>query len=306
MITSYYHPDFAAPVGEHIMPMRKFALVAEGLANMARVEIAAPDPIDEALLRRVHTTQYIDAIRTGQPRQLAESQKFPWSRQLYPSVRLTNGAVLAAARRALQSGVAAAVASGFHHAHGDHGEGFCTFNGLVIALDALLSEGLIRRVAILDMDLHYGNGTAALVADRPQISAISIYGSDYWQNRAYTDVKVQRHSDGPNHRSIALPNRCDGSQLQKILQETLPMILGQGRPELLLYQAGADPYYEDPYSPLALTIDDLFDRDRAVFEFCRRKSIPIAWTLAGGYTKEISKVVQIHLNTFAAALKVWR
>jgi len=157
MIDAYYHPDFAAPVGDHMMPMRKFELVAEGLAKMTGVKILAPLPIDEALLRRVHTQQYIDAIRTGEPRELAESQKFPWSPQLYPSVSLTNGAVLAAARNAVQNGIAAAVASGFHHAHADHGEGFCTFNGLVIALDALLSEGVIRRAAILDMDLHFGN-----------------------------------------------------------------------------------------------------------------------------------------------------
>jgi len=304
MIDAYYHPDFAAPIGDHVMPMRKFELVAEGVAKMTGVKILAPLPIDEALLLRVHTQQYIDAIRTGEPRELAESQKFPWSPQLYPSVRLTNGAVLAAARNAVQNGIAAAVASGFHHAHADHGEGFCTFNGLVIALDALLSEGVIRRAAILDMDLHFGNGTASLMATRPQILAISIYGSDYWQNRAYLDVKTQRHSDGANHRSVALPARCNGGHLQRTLDETLSMIVAEGRPDLLLYQAGADPYFEDPYSPLALTIEDLFNRDRAVFEFCRRSGIPVAWTLAGGYTKDISKVVQIHLNTFEAALEL--
>src|SRR5258706_11051363 len=135
MITAFYHPGFAAPIGEHVMPMRKFALVAEGLRSIRGVQLAEPAPATEEDLRRVHTLEYINAVRTGSPRALAESQKFPWSSALFPSVCLTNGACLAAARQALHDGVAAALASGFHHAHAGHGEGFCTFNGLVLAAD---------------------------------------------------------------------------------------------------------------------------------------------------------------------------
>ena len=166
MLTAFYHPGFAAPLGQHIMPMRKFALVADGLRDAGDVLLTQPAPVTEDDLRRVHSAGYIAAIKTGEPRALAESQKFPWSPELFPSVCLTGGGCLAAARQALEDGVSAAVVSGFHHACANHGEGFCTFNGLIVALDALVAAGEIRTAAVLDMDLHYGNGTAQLAASR--------------------------------------------------------------------------------------------------------------------------------------------
>jgi acetoin utilization deacetylase AcuC-like enzyme len=305
-ITAYHHPGYAAPIGDHVMPITKFSLVADGLRAEARVRLEEPTSLSEADLLRVHTRAYIDAVRSGEPRALAESQKFPWSPQLYPSVLLTGGGCLAAARRALAEGVAAALVSGFHHAHADHGEGFCTFNGLVVTIDALRAAGAVERVAVLDMDLHYGNGTASLAPARPYLFNLSIYGNEYDQNQAFRDVSVRRHSDGPNHRSIALANGSGRAEMFAAMDAGLPQILAWARPDLLLYQAGADPYREDPYSPLALDHDDLLARDRRVFEFARSEHIPIAWVLAGGYTKDTSKVVRVHLNTFEAALAVFR
>jgi acetoin utilization deacetylase AcuC-like enzyme len=304
-LTAYYHPGYAAPLGDHLMPITKFSLVADGLRGDPRVRLEAPAPLAAADLLRVHTRAYVDAVRSGEPRPLAESQKFPWSPQLYPSVLLTGGGCLAAARRALRDGVAAAVVSGFHHAHADHGEGFCTFNGLVVAVDALRAAGAVERVAVLDMDLHYGNGTAALAPARPYLFTMSIYGNDYFQNQAFRDVSVVRHTDGPNHRSIALPNGSGRREMFAAMEAGLDQILAWGRPDLLLYQAGADPYREDPYSPLTLDHDDLLARDRRAFEFARGAGIPIAWVLAGGYTKDTAKVVRVHLNTFEAALTVF-
>jgi len=304
-ITAYYHPGYAAPIGDHVMPINKFALVAEGLRYDPGVRLAEPAPLAEADLLRVHTRAYVDAVRTGEPRELAESQKFPWSPQLYSSVRLTGGGCLAAARAALADGIAAALVSGFHHAHADHGEGFCTFNGLVVAFEALRAAGAVERVAVLDMDLHYGNGTAALAAARPLLFNLSIYGNDYDRNQPFRDVSTRRHADGTNHRSIALPNGSGRAAMLAAMEAGLAELLAWGRPDLLLYQAGADPYCEDPYSPLALDHEDLLARDRRAFEFARRERIPIAWVLAGGYTKDTSKVVRVHLNTFEAALAVF-
>jgi acetoin utilization deacetylase AcuC-like enzyme len=304
MLTAFYHPGYAAPLGDHIMPMAKFGLVADGLKTMEGVALAQPAPISEADLERVHTEAYIHAIRTGEPRALAESQKFPWSPQLYPSVCLTNGGCLAAARQALRDGASAALASGFHHACGDHGEGFCTFNGLVVAADALVASGEAQRVGVLDLDLHYGNGTAQLAASRPHLFQVSVYGNDYWANTPYRDVTVLRHADGENHRSIALPAGCDRVTLFQALGKAFSLLI-EARIDVLLFQAGADPYFEDPYSPLRLDHDDLFARDRSVFEFARANDIPIAWVLAGGYTKDISKVVRVHLNTFVAYKEVY-
>ncbi len=303
-ITAFYHPGYATPIGDHVMPINKFALVAEGLRGDPRVRLEEPAALSETDLLRVHTPEYVAAVRTGEPRALAESQKFPWSPQLYPSVLLTGGGCLAAAGRALKEGSAAALVSGFHHAHADHGEGFCTFNGLVVTIDALRAAGRVERVAILDMDLHYGNGTASLAPTRPYLFNVSIYGNDYDRNQAFRDVSVVRHSDGPNHRSIALANGSGRAEMLRAMEAAFELIVAWGRPDLLLYQAGADPYREDPYSPLELDHDDLLERDRRVFEFAKRERVPIAWVLAGGYTKDTAKVVQVHLNTFRAAMDV--
>jgi acetoin utilization deacetylase AcuC-like enzyme len=304
-LSAWYHPGYAAPIGDsHVMPITKFSLVADGLRDRAGVRLAEPAPLTEAELLRVHTPAYVAAVRDGEPRALAESQKFPWSPQLYPSVCLTGGGCLAAARQALQDGLAAAIVSGFHHAHADHGEGFCTFNSLVVTAD-LLHEAGVDRIAVLDMDLHYGNGTASLAPARPYLFTLSIYGNDYCQNQAFRDVATVRHQDGPNHQSIALPNGSGRAAMLAALDDGLGRLLAWGRPDLLLYQAGADPYREDPYSPLLLDHDDLRERDRRVFAWTRAQAIPTAWVLAGGYTKDTSQVVRVHLNTFEAALEVY-
>lgn len=298
----YFHPGYAAPIGpQHIMPIRKFGLIAEELRTWPDLELLEPEPVTVADLRRVHTEKYIEAIRTGEPRELAEMQKFPWSPELFASVQLTSGGCLAAARSALREGTSAALVSGFHHACADHGEGFCTFNGLVVAAEALWSAGEAQRIAVLDMDLHYGNGTAQLAASRPNLLALSIYGNDYWNNVPHRDVRTRHHEDGPNHQSWALPAGADRATLLPILDEALEQ-LTDFQPDLVLYQAGADPFREDPYSPLSLNHDDLFARDLRVLSFCRERDLPIAWVLAGGYTEDIRQVVQVHVNTFAA----WR
>lgn len=301
----FYDPGFAAPLGKHIMPISKFGLVAAEIERQfPDVVIESPDPVTESDLLRVHTPGYIDAVRTGKPRELAESQKFPWSPELFPSVLLTNGGLLAAAGHALEEGSSGALVSGFHHACADHGEGFCTFNGLVVALEALRAEGRIRTGAVLDLDLHYGNGTASLAGDRPWMQALSIYGNDYQENKPFRDVTKRQHEDGPNHLSIPLApsGHQDRGLLLIALEGHLPWLLGPEKPDILLYQAGADPLKDDPYSPLNLTHEDLAERDRMVFLFAREHGIPIAWVLAGGYTPDTSKVVEVHVNT----ARVWR
>jgi len=301
----FHHPGFAAPLGEHIMPISKFALVADRIREvLPEVEIAEPLPVTESDLLRVHTREYIDAIRTGEPRELAESQKFPWSPQLFPSVCLTNGGVLAAARQALLDGSSAALASGFHHSCADHGEGFCTFNGLVVALESLRAQGKIETAAVLDLDLHYGNGTASLAESRPWLRALSIYGNDYCRNVCFRDVRERHHEDGPNYFSVPLipSGSSDRGVLMDALNQNLDWLLANGRPDILLYQAGADPLRDDPYSPLDLSHEDLMERDRRVFEFAKVNGLTVAWVLAGGYSKDIRKVVDVHVNT---AL-VWR
>lgn len=301
-----WSPRYYADIGDHVMPMRKFALVAEGIrARWPDAPVLTPAPVSDEDLLRVHTPEYVRAVTTGEPRALAESQKFPWSPELAAAVRHTNGGCVAALERALDDGVAGNLASGFHHAHADHGEGFCTFNGLVVALERARAEGRIQRGLVVDCDLHYGNGTAALVATRPWAFNLSIYGNWYEANRASPDVVSHRAPDTANAWSVPIPNGADGVAYLDALATALPLAMERARPDVLLYQAGADPYREDPYSPLRLDHDDLYERDRLVFTAARAAGVPIVWVLAGGYTPDVSKVVRVHVNTYDAVRSVF-
>jgi acetoin utilization deacetylase AcuC-like enzyme len=303
-IQVFHSPRYQADIGQHIMPIQKFGLVAAAMAELP-ADMREPEPIRDEDLLRVHTPAYLAAIRTGEPRALAESQKFPWSPGLAEAVRWTNGGTVAAVLAALDDGIAGNLASGFHHAHAEHGEGFCTFNGLVVALERARAEGRIRRGLVLDMDLHYGNGTAALLTTRPDFHQLSIYGNWYKKNLAYRDVSGERATDTANAWSIPVPAGADGAAYLAILEASLGPAIDRARPDVLLYQAGADPYREDPYSPLDLGHDDLRARDAFVFALAKQRGIPVAYVLAGGYTKDVSKVVEVHVNTFRAAVGVF-
>lgn len=302
----FYSPRYIASIGDHIMPIHKFALVHEGIgATGLPVRFQTPAPISDEDLLRVHTRNYLDAIATGEPLALAQSQKFPWSLALADAVRWTNGGTVEGAFAAMEDGVAGNLASGFHHSHAEYGEGFCTFNGLVVALEKLKAAGKIRGGLVLDMDLHYGNGTASLLVSRPAFHQLSIYGNWYKKNLAYRDVTAEFAPDTENCASVAVPAGANGAQYLDLLEQSLPAAIERSKPDILLYQAGADPYREDPYSPLDLGHEDLEARDRRVFEICKAAGIPVLWVLAGGYTKDTSKVVQVHVNTFRAAVGVF-
>lgn len=306
-IQLYHSPRYFADLGQHVMPIRKFGLVRAAIeAEDPSARIAEPDPVTDEDLLRVHTEAYVRAIATGEPKTLAESQKFPWSAALAESVRHTNGGCVAALRTALKEGVSANIASGFHHSHKTRGEGYCTFNGLVVAMERLRAEGNPDlRPLVLDMDLHYGNGTAYLLAERPWAHQLSIYGNFYKNNLAVRDVTLERAPDTENCVSIPVLNGSNGEVYLDHLRRSFPAAIERAKPDVVLFQAGADPYREDPYSPLDLTHDDLRARDAYVFETCRSKGIPVMWVLAGGYTPDVSKVVEVHVNTWRAAVAVF-
>ena len=295
---------YFADLGDHVMPIRKFGLVREAIEGSGLpAEIVEPTPATDRELLRVHTEAYVRAIATGVPRALAESQKFPWSPALAEAVRWTNGGCITALTLALRRGIAGNLASGFHHAHADHGEGFCTFNGLVVALEALRADRPSLRALILDMDLHYGNGTASLLASRPWAHQLSIYGNYYKDNQAIRDVTLDCPADTENCRSIAVRAGATGDEYLGTL-DALDEAIDRARPDVLLYQAGADPYREDPYSPLDVGHSDLVARDQRVFQTAKRRGLPTLWVLAGGYTPDLSKVVAVHLGTFRAATEI--
>lgn len=305
-IPLFHSTKYYADIGQHVMPIRKFNLVRDAIeAEGLPVTIQAPTPVTDEQLLRVHTPEYVEAIRTGEPVVLAQSQKFPWSAGLAEAVRWTNGGCIDALRAALDTGVAANLASGFHHSHARRGEGYCTFNGLIVAAEQLKSEGRLKRILVVDMDLHYGNGTAFLLANRPDFYQLSIYGNWYDENLAHRDVMARRTPDTENAWSVPVPNGSGRDVYLGILQETLPAAIERSRPDAILYQAGADPYKEDPYSPLDLDHDALKARDTMVFEAAKARGIPIMWVLAGGYTPDVGKVVEVHVNTCRAACAVF-
>ncbi len=284
------------------MPMRKFALVREAIERAAcpRASRRPSAACDEDLLR-VHAPAYIRAIATGEPRALAESQKFPWSPALAGAVRFTNGGCVAAAAAALEDGVAGNLASGFHHAHEGHGEGFCTFNGLVVALERARAEAHPPRPGGRHGPPLRQRHRLAARRRRPGRSRLSIYGSWYKQNRAYRDVEGERARTRRTRWSVPVP----AGARRRVPRDPHAAPRAGDRPR---------PPRPDPHqaarTPSARTLlaarpahDDLYARDAIVFRAALERGVPIAWVLAGGYTPDVSRVVEVHLRTFIAAAR---
>ena len=278
---------FPLPAG-HRFPIEKYALlrdavIAEGL--VARVHEPARATSEE--LARVHTRDYIDRLTSGA---LTDAELrllgFPWSPALVERSYRAVGGTLGAARCALEDGVAMNLAGGTHHAFPDRGEGFCVFNDVAIAVRALRAAGLIRRAAIIDLDVHQGNGTNAIFAGDTETFTFSMHGG-----RNYPFHKV------PGTLDIELADGTGDEEYLALLAEALPRVLSEGRPDLVVYLAGADPHERDRLGRLKLTFEGLERRDAMVIEGCREVGIPVAITIAGGYGAEIRDTVRIHVAT---------
>jgi acetoin utilization deacetylase AcuC-like enzyme len=196
------------------------------------------------------------------------------------------GGTLGAARVALQEGVAANLAGGTHHAFADHGEGYCIFNDLVITLRKLRAESAARRFLIVDLDVHQGNGTAALCQTDPETFTFSMHGENNYPAR-------KEHSSW----DITLPDATSDEQYLDILAQALPRILERFSPDLVFYQAGIDVLAGDRFGKLALTMNGVGERDRLVSEFARRAGLPLVITLGGGYARDLDRIVEAHCQT---------
>ena len=284
---------FPLPAG-HRFPIEKYALlrdavIAEGLVAAWNVHEPARATTEE--LARVHTRDYIDRLTSGS---LTDAELrllgFPWSPALVERSYRAVGGTLGAARRALEDGVAMNLAGGTHHAFPDRGEGFCVFNDVAIAVRALRAEGLIRRAAIIDLDVHQGNGTNAIFDGDAETFTFSMHGG-----RNYPFHKV------PGTLDIELADGTGDEEYLRLLAEALPRVLSEGRPDLVVYLAGADPHERDRLGRLKLTFEGLERRDGMVIEGCREVGIPVAITIAGGYGAEILETVRAHLGTVRIA-----
>lgn len=208
--------------------------------------------------------------------------------------RRSAGATIAACRVALQEGCAVNLAGGTHHAHAGHGEGFCVFNDAAVAARVLQAEERVRRVAIIDCDVHQGNGTARICADDARTFTFSIHAS-----RNYPFTKATSDLD------IELPDGTDDATYLQQLASALERVFVRAQPELVIYLAGADPYRDDRLGRLALTFNGLARRDAMVLEACRRRRVPVAITMAGGYARQIEDTVRIHWRTVLTARRMF-
>jgi len=269
--------------------MVKYERVAGRLEAAGWRVLDAPEASDEALAS-THDRAYLDAVAGCALDARAERRLgFPQSPALVRRSRASVGGTLAAARSALDAGLGVQLAGGTHHAFRARGEGFCVYNDLVVAARTLLAEGAVRRVLVVDLDVHQGNGTAALCADEPRIVTYSAHGE-----RNYPFVKERSDLDVP------LPDGMGDADYLAVLDATLPPFARRARPDLVLYQGGVDVLAGDRFGRLALTLDGVVERDRRVASWCRDAGVPLVTTLGGGYHADVDVTVSAHVAGLAA------
>jgi acetoin utilization deacetylase AcuC-like enzyme len=289
-----YHERYDLNLGAHVFPSQKYRLVSEKLLgeNLAEpADFLSPEPASDADVLRVHSAEYVCKLRTGRLSASELTQlEIPYSPQTVEAFWLASGGSILAAQRALADGFAANLSGGFHHAFRGHGEGFCMIHDVAIAIRRLQADGAIRTAMVVDTDVHHGNGTAAIFALDDTVFTLSIH-----QKNNYPQPKP------PSNIDLHLPDGIGDADYLATLEKHLLRALRKFQPDLLFYVGGADPYREDQLGGLALTIAGLRGRDRMVFEHARRRGVPVAITLAGGYARRVEDTVRIHVNTILAA-----
>src|SRR3712207_6769402 len=284
---------FPLPAG-HRFPIAKYERLRERVVRDGLVsadDLHEPGRVAVADLRLVHTDDYVMRLTEGRlDRAELRRLGFPWSPALVERSYRAVGGTCEAARAALDCGVAMNLAGGTHHAFADRGEGFCVFNDVAVAIRMLKRDGLIRRAAVVDLDVHQGNGTHAIFAGDPSVFTFSMHGG-----RNYPFSKVAGCMD------VELEDGTGDDEYLERLAEALPGVLAAAAPDLVVYLAGADPHVGDRLGRLALSLDGLARRDAAVIATCRDVGIPVAITIAGGYGRDIAETVEAHVNTVRVA-----
>lgn len=291
-------PELPLPAG-HRFPAGKYRLLLDMIREQQIVPVdrLAPSPTamhDEVC--RAHQAAYVEAVLSGTL--TAEAIRrigLPWSSVLADRAMAVVGGSIAAARSALQDGIAGQLAGGTHHAHADFGSGYCTFNDLAAAALTLLAERLVDRVAILDLDVHQGDGTAAILAGSkaPDVLTVSVHAAKNFPFRKC-----------PSDHDFALADGVEDRDYLTVVADALGVVEAF-RPDIVLYQAGVDPLVTDTLGRLSLTIDGLAERDRMVMQHCRRRGTALAVVAGGGYAWPIVETVKAYANTWRVAVDVY-
>ena len=296
----FYSDHFVLPLPEgHRFPMKKYSMLRERVERSGickNGELRAPHAVTDEEILRAHNPGYLEKVVAGT---LTDQEMrrigFPWSQRMVERSRRASGGTLDAARIALSEGIATNLAGGTHHAFADRGEGFCVLNDSAIAARALLAEGLVEKVVVLDTDVHQGNGTAAIVRGDDRVFTFSIHGA-----KNYPFHKEKSDLDAP------LPDGASDDAFLLALGERLERVLDLEDWNLAIFLAGADPFEGDKLGRLRVTKSGLAERDRMVLEGCRERDIPVAVTMAGGYAREVEDTVDIHFQTVKRASDVLR
>jgi acetoin utilization deacetylase AcuC-like enzyme len=292
-----YNKGYDLNLGEHVFPSQKFHLIAqtllrEGIAGSE--DFLTPDFAADEDILRVHTSEWVHKLKTGT---LTASEvmklEIPYSQEAVEACWLAAGGSILAGQSALRDGFGCNLGGGFHHAYPGHGEGFCAIHDVAVAIRKLQHDGAIRKAMVVDTDVHQGNGTAAIFAKDESVFTLSIH-----QENNYPAYKP------PSDLDLEMADRVEDDEYLGALIPAVQGALNEFQPEILFYVGGADPFCEDQLGGLMMTKNGLKTRDRRVFEEARRRGIPVATTLAGGYARRVEDTIRIHVNTILAAREV--
>jgi acetoin utilization deacetylase AcuC-like enzyme len=287
-----YHID----IGPHVYPTIKYALLHQALSGRGGYDFVEPLPASWEDLALVHTPDYLQKVRSGGlSRDEVAQLEIPWSPDIVEGFRLMTGGTVMAARDALQNGAGAHIGGGFHHAFANHGEGFCLFNDVAVAIRVLQRDNAAARCAVVDCDVHHGNGTA-MIFERDE----SVFTCSLHQQHNYPAFKPRSTLD------VGLEDGTGDDEYLAALADAVAQVLAW-QPDIVFYLAGADPYEDDQLGGLALTMSGLRQRDQLVFTACQARRVPVVLTLAGGYARRIEETVAIHaVSLELASLAIWR
>lgn len=296
-VKAFYSDRYVLPLPPgHRFPMAKYRMLRERVADLPGIRLLEPPAATDAELGLAHAPAYVRAVAEGSLEPLRQREiGFPWSPEMVERSRRSVGATISACRAALEEGVAVNLAGGTHHAGPDRGGGFCVFNDAAVAARLMLQEGRVRRVAIVDLDVHQGNGTAAILRGDARVFTLSMHGEkNYPFRKEASDLDV------------GLPDGCDDDTYLAALDAALDRVWASCAPELIVYLAGADCHEGDRLGRLGLSFAGLLARDRRVLSAARERRIPCAVAMAGGYGRVIEDTVRVHAQTVGAAMRAWR
>lgn len=291
---SYWMVD----LGNHVFPIKKYLRIYEELlgAGAKKDNFLNPPLASEADLELVHTSKYIKKVMSGR---LSQNElttlEIPYTAEGVEFAFMNVGGTILAAEVALAEGLAVHIGGGFHHAFADHGEGFCVFNDVAVALEKTRQTGRIRRALVVDCDVHQGNGTASIFSGKEYAYTFSLHQMDLYP--AYKPSSSQ---------DVGLWSGDGDDKYLAALQENFPRLYREIQPDLVFYLAGADPYEKDQLGALKVTRDGLKQRDEIVIGSACQLGLPLVIVLAGGYAWDLEDTVTIHLNTIAVAQRAYR